>query len=335
MAKSKFNLDRLKAAKTADLFNELDTDEGNPQLEKFLGITKEDKPDKVVELTLDEIRDFGGKYGQHRFRRNEVKIEEITESIKASGVIVPIIVRPDPAGKVKYECLAGHTRRAAAAAAGLETIPAIIRYECSDDEALIIMAASNHQREDLLPSEKGWMYRIEYEGMKKQGERSDLTCDHDGHKLEESKKSIDILAERSEDSRNQIQRYIRLTYLINGLADRVDKKKIPLVMAVDISYLNEMEQSHVETILFADRMVLTKEAAAELKKQMQEKRKEDGVLTVDDVMEIMRTHQKTVPGKKEKYEVDPIFFPVNLSVKERAEYIQKALKYVRDNEVEL
>lgn len=335
MAKSKFNVDRIRAVQNADLFNELETEGANPKLEQFLGITDADKPEKVVEIPLEEIRDFGGEYGRHRFRRNESKIEEIAESIKVSGVIVPIIIRPDKSGEAAYECLAGHTRRAAAEAAGLDSIPAIIKHECDDEEALVIMAASNHQREDLLPSEKGWMYRIEYEGMKRQGERSDVTCYQDGNKLEEGKKSIDILADKSDDSRNQILRYIRLTYLIHGLQDQVDKKKLPLVQGVDVSYLNEMEQSHVETIIFAERMPLTKEASAQLKKEMQEKRKEDSVLTVDDVMRIMRQHQKQAAQKIEKYEVDPLLFPSKLPAKDRSSYIQKALEYVLDNEVEL
>lgn len=143
------------------------------------------------------------------------------------------------------------------------------------------------------------------------------------------------MADKSDDSRNQILRYIRLTYLIHGLQDQVDKKKLPLVQGVDVSYLNEMEQSHVETIIFAERMPLTKEASAQLKKEMQEKRKEDSVLTVDDVMRIMRQHQKQAAQKIEKYEVDPLLFPSKLPAKDRSSYIQKALEYVLDNEVEL
>ncbi|MGL4484932.1 MAG: ParB/RepB/Spo0J family partition protein [Anaerovoracaceae bacterium] len=221
-------------AKTADLFGIKGTVLDDGSLDRLAGIKRE----YISYVKLEDIRDFGGSYGKHRFELNKDKVEELAESIRQSGILNPLIIREDKSGRAKYECLAGHTRREAAKLAGLKEVEAIIK-DVSDEEAELIMVATNHQREDLLITEKGWIYRIEYEAIKRQGKRKDLTCGQNGHKLEKRKKSLDELAEKSDDSRKQIQRLIRTTYLVPGLADRVNRGKIPFLAAVDLSYLKE------------------------------------------------------------------------------------------------
>ncbi len=315
----------------ADLFNELGTPGANPQLEKALGI--DHSKNLVKEIPLEDIRDFGGNYGQHKFQYNEEKVNEIADSIKLNGVLTPIIIRKDESGEAPFECLAGHTRRKAAQKAGLTTIPAIVK-ECDDEEALVIMAASNHQREDLLLSEKGWLYRIEYEGMKRQAGRKGKNCGQVDHNLKETR-SIDELADKSNDSRKQIQRFIRLTYLIDSLLKKVDKKKIPVVAGVDLSYLTPFEQEHVEATLFAERLELTLEGASVLKIKSKEKQEAGSELTVDEVVAIIRETQKEKKVAVKKYEVADVLFPENVKKTERSVYIQKALQYVQEKGIEL
>lgn len=152
---------------------------------------------------------------------------------KESGVISPIIARPHREGG--YEILSGHRRATACQIAGIKNVPVIVK-NLDDDTATILLVDSNLQREYILPSEKAHAYRMKLEAMKRRGARTDLTCDQFGHKLE-NKKSVEIIAENSPDSRNQIQRYIRLTELIDPLMDMVDEKKLPLNAAVELSYL--------------------------------------------------------------------------------------------------
>ena len=196
-----------------------------------------------------------------------------------------MIVCRDPKGIAAYEVIAGMTRRLAAMKVGLERVPVIVR-ECDDEEAELVMAAANHQREDLLPSEKGWMYRIEYEAMKRKAGRlktDEKNRGQDDNNLSETR-SIDELAERSEDSRKQIQRFIRITHLIEPLAALTDLKKIPLVAAVDLSYLSEKEQDSVNSVIFGDDLKITAEMSAALKERSQN----GNELSVNDVHEICK-----------------------------------------------
>ena len=196
-----------------------------------------------------------------------------------------MIVRRDPKGIAAYEVIAGMIRRLAAMKVGLERVPVIVR-ECDDEEAELVMAAANHQREDLLPSEKGWMYRIEYEAMKRKAGRlktDEKNRGQDDNNLSETR-SIDELAERSEDSRKQIQRFIRITHLIEPLAALTDLKKIPLVAAVDLSYLSEKEQDSVNSVIFGDDLKITAEMSAALKERSQN----GNELSVNDVHEICK-----------------------------------------------
>lgn len=191
--------------------------------------------EKVEDIKICNIDNF--KNHPFKVLKNE-ELEQLVESIKEKGVISPVLVRPKENGR--YEMVSGHRRMLASQYANLDTIPCIIR-NLTDDEATILMVDSNLQREKLLPSEKAFAYKMKIEALKHQGKRNDLTCGQDGHKLENIK-SRDILANEVSDSARQIQRYIRLTYLISELLEKVDVEKIAFSPAVEISYLTKEEQ---------------------------------------------------------------------------------------------
>lgn len=195
----------------------------------------------VTDLSAAEISDFPN----HPFKvRMDQSMVELADSVKQYGVLVPSLVRPMPDGS--YQMVSGHRRKRAAELAGLPTVPCIIR-ELTDDEAIIVMVDSNLQREQILPSEKAFAYKMKLEAMKRQGMRTDLTSAPVGPKLRSNKE----LSEQSPDSVTQIKRYIRLTNLIPELLDMVDnsvlkeagKLQMALRPAVELSYLSEAEQT--------------------------------------------------------------------------------------------
>ena len=193
------------------------------------------KLEKVREIPLSELHPFKN----HPFKvKDDEAMMETANSVRQYGVLVPAIARPDPEGG--YELVAGHRRHRASELAEKETMPVIVR-DLDDDAATIIMVDSNLQRESLLPSERAFAYKMKLEAMKHQGERSDLTCAQVGHKSD-GKRSRDILAEQVGQSRNQIQRYIRLTELIPELLDMIDERKIALNPAYELSFLKKEEQ---------------------------------------------------------------------------------------------
>ena len=165
-----------------------------------------------------------------------------------------------------YEMISGHRRMYAAIRAGLETIPAIVR-ELSDDDAVIAMVDANIQREELLPSEKAFAYKMKLDAMKRQGKRADLTCGHNGHKL--GKKSREELGEQVGESARNVQRYIRLTELIPELLDMVDAKKLNFTIAVDISYIDKEMQKWIYEYIRDTGFIKPKQITA-LRKQLEE-----------------------------------------------------------------
>ena len=198
----------------------------------------------VTDLPTAEISDFP----DHPFKvRMDESMTEMVSSVKERGVLSPVLVRPMPDGS--YQMVSGHRRKMAAELAELPTLPCIVR-ELTDDEAVIIMVDSNLQRERVLPSEKAFAYQMKLDAMKRQGQRTDLTCATPLHKLD-GKKSRDILAEQSGESHEQIRKYIRLTNLIPELLDMVDnsvlkendKLQMALRPAVELSYLPQNEQN--------------------------------------------------------------------------------------------
>lgn len=196
----------------------------------------------IVKLPLGALTPWQDKTGRTQpFRPyGDQKLAQLAEDIGINGVLSPIIVRPYGAGR--YQILAGHNRCAASRMAGLDEIPAIIR-EVDDDTATLIMVNTNlNQRDEMLPSERAWAYRLQLEAMKRQGARTDLTSTQLGQK---SKLSVEVVAEQAGSSRNQIQRYIRLTYLIPDLLEMVDKGMLPMVSGVALSYLTDEQQQIV------------------------------------------------------------------------------------------
>ncbi|MBR0040928.1 MAG: ParB/RepB/Spo0J family partition protein [Oscillospiraceae bacterium] len=221
----------------------------------------------VVEIPLGEIRDFPS----HPFHvRKDAEMQELVESVRQVGVLIPAVVRPCREGG--YEMISGHRRRLASLLAGRETMPCIVR-ELDDDRAVIVMVDSNLQRESLLPSEKAFAYRMKLEAARRQqGERSDLTSATALQKSAAGKKSTrELLAENSPDSHEQIRKYIRLTYLIPVLLDRVDRGKLPMRSAVELSYLPEEEQLVLSYFLAQGSAVLSQRQAAELRRLSQER----------------------------------------------------------------
>ena len=198
-----------------------------------------------VNIPVEKIHPFEGH--PYKVLDNE-EMNNLIESIQQKGVISPIVVRPLENTEDEYEIISGHRRLRASVKAGLETVPALI-YAVSRDEAAIMLVDSNLHREHILPSERAFAYKLKMEAMSRQGYRSDLTSCQVGTKL----RTDEIIAENSTDSARQIQRYIRLTYLIPELLDLVDEERIAFTPAVELSYLNEVEQADlVEEIRVCD-----------------------------------------------------------------------------------
>lgn len=186
------------------------------------------------EIDIGRIHSFPN----HPFKvLDDDKMETLVDSIRENGILNPVIVRPDQTGD--YEMISGHRRLHAAGIVGLVKIPAIVK-EMSDDEAIIKMVDANIQREEILPSERAWSLKMKMEAVKRQGQRSDLTSDHNGPKLA----AVEV-GELAGISSTQVKRYIRLTELIPELLDMVDQKKVQFTLAVDISYFDKQIQQWV------------------------------------------------------------------------------------------
>ena len=198
-----------------------------------------------VNIPVEKIHPFEGH--PYKVLDND-EMNNLIESIQQKGVISPIVVRPLENTEDEYEIISGHRRLRASVKAGLETVPALI-YAVSRDEAAIMLVDSNLHREHILPSERAFAYKLKMEAMNRQGYRSDLTSCQVGTKL----RTDEIIAENSTDSARQIQRYVRLTNLIPELLDLVDEERIAFTPAIELSYLNEVEQADlVEEIRVCD-----------------------------------------------------------------------------------
>ena len=234
-----------------------------------------------MELPLEQLHPFKN----HPFKvLDDDAMRETVESVERFGVLVPAIARPDPEGG--YELVAGHRRHRACALAGKETMPVIVR-ELDDDAATILMVDSNLQRETILPSERAFAYKMKLEAMKHQGERTDLTCAQVGHKSD-GKKSRDVLAEQVGQSKNQIQRYIRLTELVPPLLDLVDQRKIAFNPAYELSFLKPQEQLELLDAMDSEQATPSLSQAQRLKKFSQE-----GHLSLDVMRAIMSEEKKS------------------------------------------
>lgn len=245
---------------------------------------------------------------------DDIEMEMLVESIKNYGIITPLVVRPLDTGG--YEIISGHRRTAACEKAGIEKVPAFVR-SMDRDAAIVALVDCNLQREHLLPSEKAFAYRMRLEAMKRQGFRSDLTSDQLGPKF----RSNEMLAQTAADSKTQIQRYIRLTYLEKPLLDLVDEGRISLTPGVELSYLQPEEQNNlIETIESEDATPSLSQA------QRMRKMSEAGTLDMDAIFNLMnevKGNQKEVlkvPAERIRK-----YFKPNTSPKEMEETICKVL----------
>ena len=234
--------------------------------------------EKIREIPLDQLVPFK----DHPFKViDDESMMDTVQSIREHGILLPLIARPMPDGK--YEIVSGHRRSHAGKLAGLETVPVIVR-ELDDDAAVILMVDSNLQRENILPSERAFAFKMKLEAMKHQGQRADLTSGQVGQKL---KWSVATVANQSGDSIKQVQRYIRLTELLPELLDLVDDRKLAFNSAVEVSYLNHEEQGWLAETIDSEQSTPSLSQAQRLKRFSQ-----DGKLTEDMVLAIMSEQKK-------------------------------------------
>lgn len=282
---------------------------------------QEAKLEKIMELPIDEIHEFKN----HPFKvRQDEEMIKLTESITENGILLPTLVRLSPDGK-GYEMVSGHRRMKAAEMNGLDKIPAIVR-DLTDEQATIIMVDSNIQRETILPTERGFAYKMKLEAMKRQGKRVDLTCVQLGHKLE-GIKSVEILANEVGESKNQVRRYIRLTELIEPLRDMVDglredKKKIALNPAVELSYLSKENQQFV--VKYIEELDLTPSHAQAIRmKELSKENRLDENVIYSILTEIKPNQKEKISFKME--DIDE-YFPKDYTPRQKSEVILKLLK---------
>ena len=236
-----------------------------------------EKAEKVEEIDISKITDFP----EHPFKvANDEKMQEMVKSVMEYGVIVPVIVRPKENGT--YEMISGHRRKKACELAGIKQIKCIVK-DLSDDEAVILMVDSNIQREEILPSEKAFAYKMKLEAMKHQGKNINIEEEETSAPMVPKLTSREILGEEVGESRENIRRYIRLTHLIPDLLEQVDLKRISFRPAVELSYLSEDNQYVVQNIFEFDEVTPSLSQARRLKKLEQV-----GILTEEKIEEIMQ-----------------------------------------------
>ena len=274
---------------------------------------QEEQREQVQQIPIDALHPFTN----HPFKvLDDEAMTRTVESIAQYGVLAPLIARPRPDGD-GYEIISGHRRQYAAKLAGLDTLPVIVR-QMSDDAAVILMVDSNLQREHILPSERAFAYKMKLEALKNQGARSDLTSSQIGTKLRADEK----VAQDSGESRNQIQRFIRLTNLIPELLDMVDEKKIAFNPAVELSYLDTNQQRD-----FLEAMNDTQNAPSLSQAQRLKKLAQEGHFSYDVAFAVM--------GEEKKDELDKVvikndtlrkYFPRSYTPKQMEDTIIKLLE---------
>ena len=272
----------------------------------------EQNPEQIQQLPLTELHPFPN----HPFKVMEDEaMQRTVESIAQYGVLAPLIARPRPEGG--YEILSGHRRQYAAKLAGLETLPVIVR-NMDDNAAVVLMVDSNLQREHILPSERAFAYKMKLEALKNQGARSDLTSSQVGTKLRSDEK----VAHDSGESRNQVQRFIRLTHLIPELLELVDQKKISFNPAVELSYLTEPEQRD-----FLEAMQDTQNAPSLSQAQRIKKLSQESQCSYEAIFDIMGEEKKAEMDRVTlKNEVLRKYFPRSYTPKQMEDTILRLLE---------
>ena len=282
---------------------------------------QEAKLEKIMEVPVEDIQEFKN----HPFRvRNDEQMSELVKSISENGILVPVLIRPHPNGH-GYEMISGHRRMNAAMVNGQEKIQAIVR-ELTDDQATIIMVDSNIQRENILPTERGFAYKMKLDAMIRQSGRPKDNGSQVGNHLK-GKKSIEVLAEEERKSKNQIHRFIRLTELIEPLRDMVDGirsdgKKIAFNPAVELSYLSKENQQFVVKNIVELDLTPSHAQAIRMKELSRENRLDENV-----IYSIM-TEEKANQKEKLSFKMEDIneYFPKNYTPREKSEVILKLLK---------
>lgn len=286
----------------------------------------------VTDLPAAEISDFPN----HPFKvRMDEEMVQMVESVKERGILSPVLVRPMPDGS--HQMVSGHRRKRAAELAGLPTLPCVIR-ELTDDEAIIVMVDSNLQREQVLPSEKAFAYKMKLDAMKRQGQRTDLTSDPLGQKLK-GKCSVEVVAEGTPDSKTQIQRYIRLTNLVPDILDMVDnsvlkeagKLQMALRPAVELSYLPAAEQTALLEVMEGEIRTPSHVQAIKMRTFS-----EQGKLNPDVILSIM---QEEKPNQVEQFKIPreriDKFFKPGTPAQKIEDTIVKALELYRKRQREM
>lgn len=298
---------------------------------------------KIQYLTLDQLADFKN----HPFKvEMNTELFELMQSIEKEGVLVPLLARPNPAGE-GYELIAGHRRKAASKWAGVDKVPVIVA-ELDDNQAVIAMVDSNLQREHIKPSEKAFAYRMKLEAMKQQGRRTDLTLSQVGTKLMDNPtlsvakvvadydetgkwelqndfinmRTDEMLARQVGESRNQIARYIRLTYLIPKILEMVDEGRIAFTVAVELSYLNEEEQYELYAVMDIEQCTPSLSQANRLKRMSQ-----SGNLDMDGIYLVLEEEK---PNQREQIRIrsdrlNP-YFPKDYTDRQKIELIETLVK---------
>ena len=311
---------------------------------KGVGSKKNTFDGKIQYLSLDQLVDFKN----HPFKvEMNTELFELIQSIEKEGILVPLLARPDPAGE-GYELIAGHRRREASRWAGVDKVPVMV-VELDDNQAVIAMVDSNLHREHIKPSEKAFAYRMRLEAVKQQGKRTDLTSCQVGKKLEnptaefseietfisesgewglrntgESFKvdSNKELAKQAGESKRQINRYIRLTYLIPKILDMVDEGRIAFTVAVELSYLNEEEQYELHAVMDMEQCTPSLSQANRLKRMSQ-----SGELDMDAIYLVLEEEK---PNQREQIRIrsdrlNP-YFPEDYTDRQKIELIESLVK---------
>lgn len=276
-------------------------------------IREDAQREKVQNIPLGELYPFKN----HPFKvKDDAAMQDTVDSVREYGVLVPAIARPDPDGG--YELIAGHRRHHASELAGKETMPVIVR-DLDDDAATIIMVDSNLQREELLPSERAFAYKMKLEAMKRQAGRPSR---ENVSQVGTQKRSDQIMAEQVGESRNQIQRFIRLTELIPTLLDMVDEHKIAFNPAVELSYLKKEEQTLLLEAMDSEQATPSLSQAQRLKKFSQQK-----MLSLDVMRAVMSEEKKTDLDRVTlKNETLRKYFPKSYTPKQMEDTIIKLLE---------
>ena len=304
----------------------METERKKPEIQTLADLfgitpTQDANHEKVQDIALSEIDGFP----EHPFQvKMDESMQAMAESVKIFGIQTPAIVRQKDDGR--YELISGHRRKMACEIAGVEEMPCIVR-ELNRDEATIIMVDSNLQREVILPSEKAKSYKMKLDAMKRQGQRTDLTCYPMDNKLA-GKKSLAIVGESNGDSQATVHRYIRLTELIPQMLDMVDNGKIAMRPAVELSYLSREQQTTLMDAIDIEDCTPSHVQALKMRKFA-----EEGRLNEDVIYSIM---QEEKPNQQDYFKMprDKInkFFPVGTPAQKVEEIIVKALELYRQRE---